>query len=130
MYPGDVTMKFIKLLLGAGAHVNIVNKRVQGCMSAVNQLLQSTGEFCGLLIIRCLIAAGETLNEMSSLQQETKTFVSLNHLCRGTIKEHLLDLDPHENLFVRVPRLGLPSTLQRYLLFDETLEDEEEREEM
>ena len=125
MYPGDVTMKFIKTLLGAGSHVNIVNKRGQGCRMAISCLLQTTGDFYRPLIIRCLIAAGDTLNEISSLQQGTQTFVSLSHLCRETIRTQLLDLDPHENLFVRMPRLGLPAALQRYLLFDETLGDEE-----
>ena len=77
--------------------------------------------------MRFLIAAGETINEMSSLQQRTETFVSLSHLCRETVRAHLLDLDPQENLFVRVPRLGLPAALERYLLFDETLQDEKGR---
>ena len=36
---------------------------------------------------------------------------------------HLLKLDPHENLFVRVPRLPLPKALQSYLLYDQTLDD-------
>ena len=39
---------------------------------------------------------------------------------------HLLKLDLHENLFVRVPRLPLPKALQSYLLYDQTLDDEAE----
>ena len=36
---------------------------------------------------------------------------------------HLLKLDLHENLFVRVPRLPLPKALKSYLLYDQTLDD-------
>ena len=36
---------------------------------------------------------------------------------------HLLKLDPHENLFIRVPRLPLPKALQSYLLYDQSLDD-------
>ena len=36
---------------------------------------------------------------------------------------HLLKLDPHENLFIRVPRLPLPNAIQSYLLNDQILND-------
>ena len=47
----------------------------------------------------------------------------LKHLCRVTIRNHLLELDRHENLFVRVPRLGLPKSLTSYLLYGVTVDD-------
>ena len=76
--------------------------------------------------IRLLFAAGE-----KSLHHylELRTEVNLSHLCRDVIREHLLELDPHENLFVRVPRLGLPVALQSYLVFDETTDVTAEEEE-
>ena len=37
-------------------------------------------------------------------------------------------INPQSNLFGRVPRLGLPTLLQSYLLYDQTLELEEETE--
>ena len=42
----------------------------------------------------------------------------------------MLELDPYENLFVRVPKLGLPAALQMILLFDTSLKDEEEENNM
>ena len=34
-------------------------------------------------------------------------------------------MDPHENLFVRVPKLELPAVLKEYLLFDQKLQKRE-----
>ena len=34
------------------------------------------------------------------------TELRLSHLCRYVIRSHLLRVDPRENLFVKVPRLG------------------------
>ena len=51
---------------------------------------------------------------------------NLKHLCREAIREHLLHLDQHENLFQRVPRLGLPALLQSYLLYWQTLDDNDD----
>ena len=56
--------------------------------------------------------------------------LNLKHMCRETIRKHLLDIDPHENLFIRVPKIGLPSSLTKYLLYDVSLEDDPEEEEM
>ena len=49
---------------------------------------------------------------------------SLKHLCRETIRKHLLDIDPLENLFGRIPQLGLPSSLTVYLLYSLSLDDD------
>ena len=48
---------------------------------------------------------------------------SLRNICRKSIRNHLLKLDLHENLFVRVPRLPLPKAIQSYLLYDQALGD-------
>ena len=50
----------------------------------------------------------------------------LKHLCREAIRKHLLELDPHTHLFGRVPRLGLPSLLTEYLLYNQTLDDDQD----
>ena len=47
----------------------------------------------------------------------------LKHMCRQTIRNHLLHLDPHRHLFHRIPRMGLDEILNSYLLYDISLED-------
>ena len=48
---------------------------------------------------------------------------SLCKLVREAIRKHLLSLDEHTNLFLKIPKLGLPSLLQRYMFFDMSVED-------
>ena len=64
---------------------------------------------------------------------ELKENLDLKHLCREAIRKHLINLDPHEHLFGRIPKLGLPSLVTEYLLYDcslnvkrESCGDEEE----
>ena len=45
------------------------------------------------------------------------------HLCREAIRKHLINLDPHTHLFGRVPRLGLPTLLTEYVLYNMSLDD-------
>ena len=52
--------------------------------------------------------------------------LNLKHLCREAIRKHLLKLDPHTHLFSRVPRLGLPSMLAEYSLYDMSLDTHSE----
>ena len=47
----------------------------------------------------------------------------LQHLCREAIRKHLINLDPHTHLFGRVPRLGLPTLLTEYVLYNMSLDD-------
>ena len=77
--------------------------------------------------LKLLFAAGDKITQPSD---EVKRIlnergeVSLTHLCREAIRNHLLELDPHTHLFDRVPRLGLPAALQSYLLYHQTLGDD------
>ena len=47
----------------------------------------------------------------------------LAHLCRQAIRKHLIELDPHENLFSRIPKLGLPAVPNKYLLYNVSLDN-------
>ena len=67
--------------------------------------------------------------EIPEYFQELKENLDLKHLCREAIRKHLIDVDPHENLFVRIPQLGLPSLVVDYLLYDCSLECEKAIEE-
>ena len=72
-----------------------------------------------------LFAAGETIDSSTTTTvPEYLLFdnlkLNLEHLCREAIRQHLLQLDPHTHLFSRVPRLGLPSQMNDYLLYDVT----------
>ena len=59
------------------------------------------------------------LNYMRMLVDEK----SLKNICRQTIRKCMINANPYPNLFTRVPRLGLPPSLQMYLLYDMTLNE-------
>ena len=47
--------------------------------------------------------------------------LSLKYACREAIRNHLLRVQPHFNLFRRVPRLGLPSSPTSYVLYGQSV---------
>ena len=122
-----------KTLLRLGAHVN---KNSDVARKAIQFNLQYSNEH---QLLPLLIAAGETVTEEEIQQIISEQWLGdnsdvryhffpsdpvliLSHLCRGAIRERLLDVDPHVNLFIRVPKIGLPSRLTKYLLFDVSLD--------
>ena len=81
---------------------------------------------------RLLLAAGEILDNdgdleeiMQGVLQLTDVRMQLKHICREAIRKHLLELDPHQHLFGKIPLLGQPEIIQEYLLYNETLEENE-----
>ena len=47
----------------------------------------------------------------------------LKHLCREAIRKQLIILDPHAHMFSRIPQLGLPTVLSKYLLYHVSLDE-------
>ena len=124
-----------KLLLQAGAKINMVNASGQNALQYLLLLDSPTSPDKTMVLF--LYAAGETINvgslenlrESGKLSGQDVLFkenlkFNLKHLCRETIRKHLLDLDPHTHMFGRVPGLGLPALLTSYLLYDCTLDVE------
>ena len=121
----------IKILLRAGAKVNLKlwkNRFLEYFIQDFNMKRES---------FLLLYAAGETLegNTVSVDDPENKNLkipdhlmlddldrLDLMHMCRLVIRKHLLKVDPHEHLFARIPRLGLPQSLSKYLLYNFSLE--------
>lgn len=62
--------------------------------------------------------ARDMLNCINELECST-----LCQLVRARIRGHLLQLDKHTNLFVRVQYLGLPSVLCSYMLYHTSIDD-------
>ena len=100
----------ICLLFRAGAHIN---KKPNSGQYA--QYIDPSWK----TLIRILFAAGENL-PFDSVADEG---VCLKDMCRRRIRQILFDKNPPENLFIRIPRLGLPSLVTEYLLFNVTLDD-------
>ena len=139
----------ISMLLRHGAKINYIDNSpdpLSGINNA-NALTKYLGfqSFVRKTIALWLYAAGEALDERKLLQsyghlifflektsvptyltdlQINSTNLSLKRMCREAVRKHLLNVDPHENLFVRIPQLGLPSILSEYLLYDVSLDDE------
>ncbi len=111
----------MKLMLAAGANVNV----------HPSGQLTSTLPFKDIL----LFAAGEKYLSVQPLKQKAQFFcpedwdeLELKNRCRKVIRKHLLTLDPHTNLFMRIPELGrtkdrsgLPHSLVEYLLYNQDL---------
>ena len=119
----------VRLLLHAGAKVNIFNKMNQNALK--HHIMK-----CGTVnreTIRLLVAAGETLDGATSAVPNTQNQLinsadyleqqnTLKLVCREAIRKHLLVLDPHEHLFHRVPKIGLPAVITSFMLFDLSLD--------
>ena len=120
-FPVGNTLKCVQLLLGAGARVNNTNNSIFKIDSPWNFYEPNIPENCKML----LLAAGETADKEKDVLlvryiNEDKR--SLMQICRDTIRKHLLDINLYENLFVRIPKLKLPSTITDYLLYDISLD--------
>ena len=120
--------KCIKVLLRANILINEVSDHM--VLNALGHVLRNCHqEDINYHAAKLLYAAGETLDYVREhvipdcLRFEDSK-LQLKHICRETIRKHLLDLDLRHHLFGRIPKLGLPSALNRYLLFNESLDDD------
>ena len=139
MEAGTLRMKcaieHVQLLLLEGASVNIFNSRNRNALlyhtrHHGNFCKSNEDDFCAICLL--LFAAGESTDGAPSGPTclPLQTDINLKHLCREAIRKHILKIDPHAHLFGRVPRLGLPTSLNCYLVYDATLhEDHEEGQE-
>ena len=136
--------KCVHILTQAGADVNIKD---QYGYSALMRAAALGHDKC----VETLILAGANLNKQNNdycayhpflnkeeyekllfaaggKEEAANKFVSpesklhLSHLCRDVIRKHLLHMR-NMNLFARIPKLGLPKPLQKFLLFTEILDD-------
>ena len=96
--------KCTKLLIQAGAEV----------LNTYGQKVPEREE-----VRKFLFAAGQAAPDADKYT-ETESELNLSHLCRVSIRKYLLQMNDM-NLFIRVPKLGLPKTLQKYLLFTDFL---------
>ena len=89
-------------------------------------LLLAAGELLQVPELKKLGPRGRvsTIEVPDFLHHDPELRFCLKHLCREAIRNHLVTLNPHSNLFHRIPQLGLPSTLNSYLLYDMTLPDD------
>ena len=125
----------VRSLLQSGAHVNIRNLR--GLNALQSHVDQSNTKSKQLLML--LFAAGElpvqsitvtrsyrftdaTPNPIFDLYSRTKV-VDLKDICRRVIRAHMIRIDPRVHLFDRIPKIGLPTLLVSYLLYDVSLSD-------
>ena len=126
---GSGSVECISTLLRLGSNIN---KPSLENNALINHLSKCRPVSSGIVII--LYVAGEDVSSTFSVSSSTSSLLStplflvglkqnlqLKHLCREVIRKHLLHLDPHQHLFGRVPRLGLPSALTSYLLYNLSL---------
>ena len=116
-------IKCIKLLMKNGAHVF---KDVQPHQRLSTRYHQNVGKYQWILF-----AAGVDMSDIRKLYPQSisayppEEQMNLMHLCREAIRKHLLQTSP-VNLFVQVPQLGLPNSLQKHLLFNVSLDDDDD----
>ena len=110
--PDCDVVKCLKFILAAGANVNMANKRGE------NILKNATYQRHNPVVRTLLLVAGQ---KALRRRYNTKEFLR-SHLCRDVIRKHLLQMN-NRNLFVSVPKLGIPQHLHKLLLYNVSLED-------
>ena len=134
----------VDILLEAGADVNIIDRKGYTALAHAARQPDQTGCVKKLIkagayvnrtecqwcfsdkVAKVIHAAGSTKLRHKRIPDYVKQEDEerrLKHLCRVRIRNHLLELDSHENLFLRVLQLGLPKSLASYLLYDVTVDD-------
>ena len=110
----------VKSLLRAGAEVDTSEGNLLTSCLKSRRRYQRKKELAKLLF-----AAGEKLNKNENsvpdyLEPPNEGIIYLKHLCRETIRQHLLELG-NTNLFYKVAKLGLPPALSKYLLYEQSV---------
>ena len=105
--------KLALLLFAAGELLDVNNSRkvvykLDGMGTQPLDLMDPKGNGRPVAVPDCLLDKNAT--------------IYLKSFCRKVIRQHLMKIDLHTNLFERTPRLGLPRQLQRYLLYETTLD--------
>ena len=119
----------VKILLSAGATVNIVS--ISGARAIYFYQNFSFEKNDRIELVKLLFAAGEDIDNCLAIltdQQKAKLEneiisvedMCLSGLCRNLIRKHMMRVS-QVNLFHRVPELGLPKPLQKFLLCDVSL---------
>ena len=123
----------LEILLHAGAKISVIDSYGDAVKNHMIHEHTQTGQDYEYNERTCklLLAAGETktlhrshlksfLNKDSGLGEFAlqEMWPCLKHLCRKAIRNHLLDLDEHGILFNRVHKLGLPTSLAQYLVYN------------
>ena len=148
-----------KVLLKSGAHVNVrtdpeyssLETRAEVRLNALETTFSGGYQDGGIPpeeVVSLLHAAGETTDgkafyefsigdtafrreiEFPECLLKRQSTDTLKDVCREAIRKHLLDINQHVNLFIRIPQLGLPTRLAQYLLFEEDLKINEEKFEL
>ena len=130
----QVRLNTVRVLLDGGAHINVehsfnslyglveLNGMLHYHIDARNRYGRSEFNAQDQRLALLLFAAGETMDGIND--DKIPEFLkfrdvkhTLKHICREAIRKHLLKLDPLQHLFSRIPKLGLPSSLNSYLLY-------------
>ena len=125
--PGVLERGFhcMQLLLKAGSPINKFND----CGWNAYDAIQERALALKPQILILLVAAGEYV-PMCEMQDTLgyagrhEPEMTLKNLAREAVRKHMIEVRPHENLFVRVPKLGIFPTNKSYLLYDVSLEEE------
>ena len=120
-------IRIITLLLKSGIHVNQYDVEGQNALEGhVKRWYPYKNETSNKRRISTLLhVAGEKIGPNYKKPEHLITSVhdpSLKHCCRETIRNYLIDVNPHLNLFRSVYQLGIPSMLAKFLLYDTSLE--------
>ena len=114
-------------LLLKGAKINILNDSGENPLTYI--LAYSTTHTDNIETL--LYAAGEKIDRQlvkargEQIPNHLQPQLNLMDICRRRIREHLLEVDPHTHLFSRVPKLEIPDTVHGYLLYDQTLNNDD-----
>ena len=122
-----------RLLLQAGAKINIFNNNNYNALRQNISRYRAKFPKMSMMLFAAGEAVGDTFwvreylvkNPLYCLFPSEGRILCLMQLCRTAIRQHLLKVDPHENLFVRVPRLGMPNLLCSYLLFNVVIDGDD-----
>lgn len=121
-------IEVICLLLQAGAHVNVYT--TDG-FNALTLHILTTGSIINLNVAMLLLAGGELLQTTTIKNSFLSNFeiprylfpdeenkMTLKYKCRDVIRNQLLYVDK-VNLFLKVPKLPLPTMIKKYILFNQ-----------
>ena len=114
----------VKILLEAKAKINMFNKNKKNALYNHVEKRISQKKSPDKTMVLLLYAAGEMpcgITTSCVLDYLGESEICLKDMCREEIRHYLLNTNPHENLFCRVPRLGLPPLLTQYILYNMSL---------